>query len=149
MFGFPGETIEQMWETIELSAKLRAYNSWAAVFFPYPGTELAKICRDGGWVDEQVYRDILGGKGSPHSSTILIHPLKDEIFKFKAMLPLYASMRGPFRRMIKSLLKKRYGWRHRLIYLLSIPLFEKKEFFYRAVRLPVIVLKTRAVLKRK
>ena len=40
MIGIPGETIENIMETIQLNALIRPYIVWLSTFNPYPGTEL-------------------------------------------------------------------------------------------------------------
>jgi radical SAM superfamily enzyme YgiQ (UPF0313 family) len=146
MFGFPGEGKKEMWETMELSLEVGAYNSWAAVFFPYPGTELTAICRSEGLIDDDVYQRVLIGQGSPHSASILKHPEGKEIFKFKAMLPVYNAVPRFMRAFARFIIRRRYSFLHKLIYVMSIPLLEKKEFFIRARQLPVILRKTRRAL---
>jgi radical SAM superfamily enzyme YgiQ (UPF0313 family) len=38
--GLPGETIENVWETIKLNIQCQPSYAWASIFQPYPGTEL-------------------------------------------------------------------------------------------------------------
>jgi len=146
MFGFPEETPENMMETLELSNKIHAYNSWSAIFYPFPGTGLYNYCCTTGNIDETIKRDIVNGKGSPQSFSVLNHPYKNEIRIFKTLLPLYTSAPRFIQKILRPLLKRKYGLLHKMIYILSIPLLEKKEFFYRVVRLPVILFKTFRIL---
>jgi len=147
MFGVPGETIENLWETLLLTDKVKADNSWAAIFYPYPNTELTKYAIDNQFIDKETYQLIIDGKGSPHSYSILKLPLADEVYKFKTLLPIYASSPWLFKPIIKHLLRIRRNFLHKLIYITSIPLLEKKEFFYRAIRIPKILYKTYRVLR--
>ena len=43
MLGIPTETIDNMFETIYLNAKIHTDYPWCAIFTPYPGTELFEI----------------------------------------------------------------------------------------------------------
>ena len=43
ILGIPGESIDNMFETIYLNAKIKTDYPWCAIFTPYPGTELFDI----------------------------------------------------------------------------------------------------------
>jgi radical SAM superfamily enzyme YgiQ (UPF0313 family) len=53
MVGLPTETIDNMFETIELNVKIRTYYPWCSIFTPYPGTELANIAIKTGELDSK------------------------------------------------------------------------------------------------
>jgi len=148
MFGVPHETPEMMWETLELSTKIKANNSWASIFYPYPKTKLAEYCKGNKYIDDSNFNDILIGKGNPHAYSVLKHPFSEEAYKFKIILPLYNAF-PYFRNSFKKLLKKRYGKVHKLCYIIGIPLLEKREFFYRIIRIPTIIVATRKTLKSR
>lgn len=148
MFGLPDETVENMWETLFLTDKIHANNSWAAIFYPYPKTELTNYAINNGYIDDNIYQMIVNGIGSPHSSTILNHPCKDEIYKFKILLPIYASSPKIFKPIVRFLIKTKKSVIHKLIFIISIPLLEKREFFYRIIRIPTILYKTYRLLKK-
>ncbi|HNW93048.1 MAG TPA: radical SAM protein [bacterium] len=44
--GFPGETIDEMWDTVQLNAGLRPDLAQCTIFYPYPGTALHAECHD-------------------------------------------------------------------------------------------------------
>lgn len=44
MFGLPGETLNEAFETIRLNIKLKVDLPWCSIFQPYPGTEMADYC---------------------------------------------------------------------------------------------------------
>jgi len=67
MIGIPGETIENMFETIELNALLKPYIVWVSTFNPYPGTELYQVCQENDMIDEKLWDQI----DSYRSDTIL------------------------------------------------------------------------------
>ena len=147
MFGLPDETPEEMWETLLLTDKIKAHNSWAAIFYPYPKTDLMEYAMNNQFIDENVYKMIAEGTGSPHSSTILKHPFADEIIKFKILLPVYAAVPKIFKPLVIFLIKKKKSFLHELIFIISLPLLEKREFIYRIIRIPEILIKTYRVLK--
>jgi len=149
MFGFPDESPENMHETFMLSEKVHAHNSWAGIFYPYPKVELTQYCIKHHYIDEKVYNDIITGKGSPHTQSLLNHLYKDEALKYKTILPLYSLSPRFIKFFLRKLLKYKYGWLYKLIYIFSIPLLEKREFFYRSIRLPIILFKTHKLLNIK
>lgn len=53
IIGFPGETREQIMETVELNRQINADSIIVNVFAPYRGTELRKICYERGLVDSE------------------------------------------------------------------------------------------------
>ena len=148
MFGLPEETPENMWETLRVSEQIDASNTWASIFYPYPKTQLTEYCLQHGYIDNTVYQNIVKGIGGPQSYSVLKHPYAEDAFKFKVILPLYASSPKFIRPWLKALLKRKTGCIHKLLYVLGIPLLEKREFFYRLIRLPSIIIKTRRILKK-
>jgi anaerobic magnesium-protoporphyrin IX monomethyl ester cyclase len=57
IIGTPGETREEMQETIRLHHDLRPLDFAFFVFYPYPGTELFQLCRDNGYLPDN-YLDL-------------------------------------------------------------------------------------------
>jgi len=55
MIGIPGETIENILETIQLNALIRPYIVWVSTFNPYPGTELYQVCKEKDMIDETMW----------------------------------------------------------------------------------------------
>ena len=52
IIGTPGESRAEMAETIALHHELEPVDFGFFVFYPYPGTELFELCRDGGYLPE-------------------------------------------------------------------------------------------------
>jgi anaerobic magnesium-protoporphyrin IX monomethyl ester cyclase len=48
MIGVPGETVDTIWETIEVNRRLKPDRILCSIFMPLPGTELGDYCRDNG-----------------------------------------------------------------------------------------------------
>lgn len=146
MFGVPDEKPEDMLQTLKLSIKVKAHNSWASIFYPYPKTQLANYAFEKGLINNANLDDLKVGKGNPHSISILSHPFAEEALKFKILLPIYATY-PIFRKIILKLIDRKYGMIHKFIYVVSIPLLEKEEFYYRIVRLPKIIYKAKKKVK--
>ena len=54
MLGVPGETKEEMEQTVELARKLRLDWSCFSITTPLPGTELYHICKDKGYIEGDI-----------------------------------------------------------------------------------------------
>ncbi len=50
--GFPGETEELVWDTINLNKKLNPDSTGAFIFTPFRGTDIYKYCIDNGYLDK-------------------------------------------------------------------------------------------------
>lgn len=147
MFGFPEETVEQMMDTLKICEQIKANNTWAGIFYPYPKTSLTEYCLKNNWISNSNYNKIIEGEGSPHTRSLLNIPNIDEAMKFKIILPIYSSSPFFIKAILKKLLKLRYNFIHKFLYVISIPLLERKEFFYRIIRLPKIIYRTYKILK--
>ena len=51
MLGLPGESLEQMFSTLDLNAKIRPTIGWASIFQPYPRLPLGEYAREKGYHD--------------------------------------------------------------------------------------------------
>jgi anaerobic magnesium-protoporphyrin IX monomethyl ester cyclase len=50
MMGLPGETRDELQETLDLAEELGVFDFGYFVFYPYPGTHLFRVCRDEGYL---------------------------------------------------------------------------------------------------
>ena len=55
MLGIPGETKTDIEQTLELHEQLRPDDFGYFVFYPYPGTELYRVCREKGYLPKNYY----------------------------------------------------------------------------------------------
>ena len=60
MIGLPGETMAEVWDTIELNKRLQPDRIMCTVYMPFLGTKLGEECLAGGWLvhpvdDAEVY----------------------------------------------------------------------------------------------
>ncbi len=69
ILGVPGESREEMQQTIDLHHALQPYDFGYFVFYPYPGTHLFRVCRDEGYLPDD-YLD----RPANHRETILDLP---------------------------------------------------------------------------
>ncbi len=78
MIGFPGETLEEVWRTVEYARGLRLAVSAFAVVTPLPGTVLYKECVDDGLIDEKTvdFEDLSFGAFDLQLSEVPVEQLK-------------------------------------------------------------------------
>ena len=148
IFGFPDETPEDMWKTLELNEKLHAYSTAAFIFYPYPKTELTEYCLEKGHLSPENYELIKKGYGSYHTTCLLQHPYMNEVHKFNAILPVYNKTPKCLKPILKRILKMKYSFLHKFIYIFSIPMIDVDESVTRIKNMPGMLLKTRRVLNR-
>jgi len=55
MIGLPEETLEHFKETIKVNRACQPEDTHLAIFFPYPGTDLLKICKKKGYLRKDMY----------------------------------------------------------------------------------------------
>jgi len=53
MIGLPCEKAEMIEETISLNRLVKPDYAFISLFYPYPGTELRKLCQENGWISER------------------------------------------------------------------------------------------------
>ena len=73
MIGFPSETREEVFETINLIREIKPDVSIMSVFYPFKGTPLRQLCLDKGYIDgtekAKTFTDISVLKNQPMSSS--------------------------------------------------------------------------------
>jgi anaerobic magnesium-protoporphyrin IX monomethyl ester cyclase len=57
ILGLPGETLQDAFQTVEMNIRVRASYPWAAIFMPYPGTELGDQSKRMGLLDPRFGAD--------------------------------------------------------------------------------------------
>jgi radical SAM superfamily enzyme YgiQ (UPF0313 family) len=129
IFGWPGETPENMWETVRLCDELAPYSIDNYTLYPYPGTEILRYCQDRGLVDKDSLLKIYQGKGSNITEMVFGHPHKDLAYVMSKLVPVY--VRGPLflKKILKKLMQPRMKKFANFIYLFFIIFFFPKEAF--------------------
>ena len=95
MFGFPGETIDDAFETIKLNARIRPHTSWASVFQPYPKLAITDYAVKNNYLDIQdlkhnSYDSFRNSpiKGKDVKRIFNLHKFSLIAIKFPSLLPL-------------------------------------------------------------
>ena len=79
MLGIPGETRDEMQQTLDLAEELEAFDFGYFVFYPYPGTQLFQVCQAEGYLPDD-YLDLPAN----HRQSILTLPdiTQDDISEY-------------------------------------------------------------------
>jgi radical SAM superfamily enzyme YgiQ (UPF0313 family) len=129
IFGWPGETPENMWKTVKLCNELSPYFVETFVLYPYPGTEILRYCQDRGLVDKGSLLEIYRGKGSNVGQLVFFQPHKDLAYVMSKLAPIYVRIPLLLKPFIKVFMYSRFAIIVNLIYLFSfIVLYPKKSF---------------------
>ena len=147
IFGFPEETPEDMWKSLNLSDRLNANYSPSFVFYPYPKTELAEYCLEKGYLNEKNYALVKKGYGSYHTTGWLDLPYMDDVYKFAKVLPIYTVCPKFLRPLLRKIIKMKYGFIHKFLAVLAIPAIDPQEFVKRVKEMPKMFFATRKALR--
>ena len=147
IFGFPEETPEDMWKSLDLSDRLNANYSPSFVFYPYPKTELAEYCLEKGYLNEKNYELVKKGYGSYHTTGWLDLPYMDDVYKFSKILPIYTVCPKFLRPLLRKIIKMKYGFIHKFLAVLAIPAIDPQEFVKRVKEMPKMFFATRKALR--
>ena len=147
IFGFPEETPEDMWKSLDLNDKLDANYTPSFIFYPYPKTELAEYCLKKGYLTEENYKQVKQGYGSYHTTGWLTLPYIEDVYKFAKVLPVYTVTPKFLRPLFRKILKLKYGFIHKFLAVISIPMIDPQEFWVRLKEFPRTFFATRRALR--
>jgi len=147
IFGFPEETPEDMWKSLDLNDKLDANYTPSFIFYPYPKTELAEYCLKKGYLTEENYKQVKQGCGSYHTTGWLTLPYIEDVYKFAKVLPVYTVTPKFLRPLFRKILKLKYGFIHKFLAVISIPMIDPQEFWVRLKEFPRAFFATRRALR--
>ena len=71
----------------------------------------------------------------------------DEVQKFAKVLPVYTVAPKFLRPLIRKILKLKYGFIHKLLAVIAIPMIDPQEFMIRVKEMPRMFFATRRALK--
>jgi anaerobic magnesium-protoporphyrin IX monomethyl ester cyclase len=80
MIGLPGETIAQMWETVDLNIRVRPAFAFVNIFVPYPGLRLTQYAVDHGCCSPLSSHDL---PKDYFSGTVMRMPERDRALVYK------------------------------------------------------------------
>ena len=97
IIGFPDETREQIFETIDLNRRIKAESFGAYIFQPYHGTTLRDYCVRKGYLPA----DYLAGDAHMDSKLDMPHIAREEINGLQRTFALYVTLPEKYRNDIK------------------------------------------------
>lgn len=131
IFAVPGETEEEMWQTVELNKRLRPHNTASFNFYPFPGVKLTDTCLKMGMLCRENYNNVIYGKkgfNTWNKISLLNHPHKEEANAIKQLIPIFSILPDRFLKLLKILVRKRYRWISKIFFYMGYPLFDTEEF---------------------
>ncbi|MCX5679341.1 MAG: radical SAM protein [Candidatus Omnitrophica bacterium] len=82
MVGFPGETLRETLDTVDINVRIRPNWAWFSIYQPLPSTKLAQFALDKGYISSI---DVLARDATFHKSSIILknHPEGKKILRLK------------------------------------------------------------------
>jgi len=145
MAGLPGETLEQLWDTVDINTRVKPAWAWFSVYQALPQTELAQYAIDNGCIDSI---EIARSDASFHENSNIIrnNPQGKRLLRLKNNANIVVKF--PFLRpvvknvFIKLPLDELYGLTDKLLYFVFY--YSKltyKESFLRVLRSAFFMLR--------
>lgn len=122
VFGFPGETPEMMWETVNLVNDLRPSAVQSHILYPFPDTEVFETSKRMGLLDPEVEEAICTGRGSIVDETVLKHPHGDLAYVLARMIALYVKLPGFLKPLARLSMRPGAKRLSNFLFLATIPL---------------------------
>ncbi len=143
VFCFPGETPEQMWETIDLVDELGPSAVQSHILFPFPGTDVYRKCIKTGMIDEETVELIKRGEGSIVGESLLKHPYKDLAYVLAKLMAVYVKLPKFLKPLFRRLMTEKAKPVANAVFLLTIPFLFPWQGMERIRELILMVLKSR------
>jgi len=122
IYGIPGETPEQMWQTLEMVEKINPTQSSAYIFYPFPKTKLYQKSVEMGYLDEAGEDMVRRGISGYHHESILQHPYKEMAETLAKTTPIYVRSPDFLKPALKWMINNHYKRLALLLYILLIPI---------------------------
>ena len=140
IFGLPGETPAQMLCTMKINLQIKPESLFTYIFYPFPGTDLMRLAREKGFLEEKSVKMISEGFGNYQSVSLLKHPYGYIAYNMKVILPLLNKIPQVFQRYFveKWVFNKHSKIWLSFIKMISIPFYscwESRERFKEQLRM--------------
>jgi anaerobic magnesium-protoporphyrin IX monomethyl ester cyclase len=137
IFGYPEETADQMWESVELSQRIASHGTTMStfVFYPFPETDAQRQADAASLINESQHKTIAEGLGSYHTTLLMETPYKNEALNLASLLPLFSKFPRSFtQKYLRRIYKMQNNWLIKYIgltelILLRIPWLVKERLF--------------------
>ncbi len=88
ILGAPGESYEEVWETVYINQKIKADYAYVSLMHPYHHTEIYKIAVNGGYIDSEERVDINRFPLTFHDIFPVPHPYSDRLINLQKLFNL-------------------------------------------------------------
>ena len=136
MFGIPGETPDNMWETVRLNEQISPDGTFSFIFTPFLGTELAEKARSSGMMNdaqvENMKEGFLSGIFPGSHENNLDHPYKDLALKMRSFLPIInisPSWMRPY--FYKKISENKSSNVSKIVHIISLLLADRSRIKYK------------------
>jgi anaerobic magnesium-protoporphyrin IX monomethyl ester cyclase len=123
IFGYPEETDKQMWESVELSQRIKSKGAvnGTFVFYPFPETQAQRDADAASLIDESQWRKITEGEGSYHTTLMMDQPFRNEALNLASLVPFFNYLPAWFtRKVLHKVYKYKNGLHFKIIGIMSI-----------------------------
>ncbi|MEI7635784.1 MAG: radical SAM protein [Syntrophus sp. (in: bacteria)] len=103
MIGLPGESEEEMWETLQLNIDMKAEYPRGAIFMPFPNTRIVEYAKTMGYLDSDFSFNSIPNSILSHSilRNINANRIKNYLYFFQSII-LFPGLKNFFRLLIKQ-----------------------------------------------
>ncbi|MBI2267566.1 MAG: B12-binding domain-containing radical SAM protein [Armatimonadetes bacterium] len=131
ILGLPGETLEDALSTVQMNIDIGADYLWCSVFMPFPGTELARLAAEEGFVERAFDIDDLGRSFFTCSNLVNMPHIKEmqNLQKFFQTAVLWPWSLPIIRKLIRIPPNTIFNWWFGLIYFLLYVKSEGRGFW--------------------
>ena len=126
IFGYPDETSDQMWESVELSQRIATHGTSNStfVFYPFPETDAQRQADAASLINESQHKTIAEGLGSYHTTILLEQPYKNEALNLASLLPLFNKLPPSFtKKYLRRIYKKKNNQLIKFVGIIAMLLF--------------------------
>lgn len=122
IFGLPFETESSRWETVRLVERSQPDMVNSYLLYPFPGTEIAQVCRDQGFLSAAGWEKVKQGLESYHQKSLLQNLDLDNAATMAKLLPLY--IKGPtwLKPLVEKTMRKRLPRLSHFLYIVTAPI---------------------------
>jgi radical SAM superfamily enzyme YgiQ (UPF0313 family) len=122
IYGIPGETPEQMWQTLDLMDEIQPTQSSAYIFYPFPKTRLYDRAVEIGQLTPEGEEKVRQGISGYHHQSVLEHPHKELAETLAKLTPVYVRSPQALRPLLRWLMAHRFRRLAQLLYVVLIPI---------------------------
>ena len=122
IYGNPGETAEQMFETLAMVERIRPTQCSSYIFYPFPKTKMYDMAVEMGYLDAEGEAMVHEGISGYHHESILKHPEKQLAETLSKITPVYARSPSALRPLLRLIISRRMKRTALALYVGLIPL---------------------------